>query len=66
MQKTLIIEINSETEDSMISILEHIVMEIKNPGKYKNNNIENGCYLKNGWLVIEDGVFKGKYRWKKD
>jgi len=66
MQKTLTIEINSETEENMLSILEHIVNEIKSPEKYRNTSIENNCYLNNGWLVIESDIFKGKYRWKKD
>ena len=65
MPKTLKIEIETEEEDKIYSLLQHVFKEITDID-YKNHEIENGYTTEEGWLVINTEPFKGKYRWAKD
>jgi len=65
MLKTLKIEIETEDDERIISLLEHVFNEIKSNGQHKNCFIENNYYVEDGWLIVKDGPYKGKYNWSK-
>ena len=63
MPKTLKIEIQTDDNEGILYLLEHVFKEIKSNGQHKNYFIENNYYIEDGWLVVKDGPYKGKYNW---
>jgi hypothetical protein len=64
MASTLKIEIETETEEEIYPLLQHVFREITE-GKYYNNPTNNGCKVDNNWLIVNTGPLQGKYYWTK-
>lgn len=64
MPKTLKIEIETEEDEKIYSLLEHVFKEITDR-EYINSEIENEYIIDKGWLVVNTEPFKGRYRWAK-
>jgi hypothetical protein len=69
MPTSLKIEIESDDEKNLFSLLEHITKEIRSSNNvedcYVNRDLEHNYYVENGWLVVREGPFKGRYKWDK-
>lgn len=65
MAETLKIEIEAENKEKLHALLKHIYKEITVGTSYSETEIDNVSKLDDTlrWLVIEEGKFKGKYRW---
>jgi len=67
MNKTLKIEIKSDTEEGVQLLFQHIFREITEGKNYTNSNIDHNSRIENNeWLVIENKKLKGKYYWTKN
>jgi hypothetical protein len=55
------IEIETEDEKGLYSLLDHVYKEITDKNYY-NYDIEYSCQPYEDWLVIND---KGRYKWSK-
>ncbi len=64
MASTLKIEIETESEEKIYPLLQHIFREITE-GQWYNNPTNNGCKKDNDWLVVNNGPLQGKYQWVK-
>lgn len=64
MASTLKIEIETETEEEIYPLLQHIFREITEGPQYKNPT-STGCKIDNNWLVVNTGPLQGKYYWTK-
>lgn len=66
MPKTLSIEIETEKEEGLYSLLNHVFREITEGEAYTNQEVEGNARFGGEWLEIVEGAFKGKYKWTKD
>lgn len=64
MANTLKIEIETESEEKIYPLLQHIFREITEGSKY-NNPTNNGCKIDRNWLLVDTGPLQGKYYWTK-
>lgn len=65
MASTLKIEIETESEEKIYPLLQHVFREITE-GQYYDNPTSTGCKIDNNWLVVDTGKLKGKYHWVKE
>jgi len=66
MPKTLSIEIETDKEEELYPLLNHVSREITELG-YKDDEVDSNSEvdISEGWLNIFEGRFKGKYKWTK-
>jgi len=64
MASSLKIEIETESEEGIYPLLQHIFREITEGQEY-NNPINSDYRIEDGWLVLDKGPFNGKYQWSK-
>ena len=64
MASTLKIEIETETEEEIYPLLQHVFREITE-GQYYKNPTSTGCKIDNNWLIVNAGPLQGKYYWTK-
>jgi hypothetical protein len=64
MASTLKIEIETENEEKIYPLLQHVFREITE-GQTYNNPTSTGCKIDNNWLVVDTAKLKGKYYWTK-
>lgn len=63
---TLRIEIETDSEEQIYQLLNHVFREITEGSDYFNSDLEYYAKTNENWLVVEGGRCKGKYCWKKD
>lgn len=59
------LEIETETEEGIYPLLQHVFREITE-ANYTNHDIEYNAAPSDGWLRIDSQKFKGAYRWAKE
>ena len=64
MTSTLKIEIETDAEEKIYPLLQHVFREITE-GQYYNNPTSNGCKIDKDWLIVNTGPLQGKYYWTK-
>jgi hypothetical protein len=66
MPSTLKIEIETETEEEIYPLLQHVFREITEGQEYKGSTSGRFLFDKNNsWLVVDTNLLKGKYYWTK-
>jgi len=66
MPKTLTIEIETDDEDRLYLLLNHVFREITEGKEYSNQEIESNYKFDWDWLEVVEGKYKGKYKWIKE
>ncbi len=64
MANTLRIEIETDSEEGIYPLLQHVFREITEGENY-NNPANSDCTTQGGWLVLHKEPLKGKYQWVK-
>lgn len=62
---TLKLEIETETEEGIYPLLQHVFREITE-ANYTNFEVEHNSKSDGKWMKIESKQLKGAYRWGKE
>jgi len=64
MRHKLTVEIESDLNTVVDYLITHVYKEIIGKGKYIDERLESRSKVEDGWVIVNIGGIKGKYRWR--